>query len=267
MKLKKLVIFGIMSATLLAQSTIVFADSSVTTEKSDASVASKFSYQTGVAIVSIPTDLSLSKDEAQNAYTNAGQLSAYGDIDERLKLKVKASHTIDYTSDDTDVTGDVYFGTGDNVAYWSADQLKAGVASASAKATQAVTIKVGNANQIESKEYSGNLTFDIGLVDKSEFEDLSETDESKFTYKVITSSTGLSDTFSYKTGVDTTDTVEYTPKIGTVVITGLTSEALDEGINTIVTPKTIDGKKVTAIAMENIAYSGAKKLYVSEGVE
>ena len=252
MKLKRLVTLGIVSITLLSQSTMVFADSPVTTEKSSAEAPSSFSYDTGSAIVSIPTDLSPEADRASNTYKKEDEVSARGNINKRLKLKVKAKKTIDYSrgSDDSEsLEGSVYFGTYNNVAYWSADQLKAGVDSADARVNQPLTIKVADANKVESAEYNGNLTFDIALVDVSDHEDLRETSADLFSYEVIPENEEPK-TYTYKTGVDTTETYTYTPEAGTIRITGLAQGTSYRSIpETIVTPKEIDGKKVTEVSM------------------
>lgn len=284
MKLKRLVTLGVVSITLLSQSTMVFADSPVTTEKSSAEAPSSFSYDTGSAIVSLPTDLSPEANRASNTYMKEDEVSARGNINKRLKLKVKAKKTIDYSrgSDDSEkLEGSVSFGTYNNVAYWSADQLKAGVASADARVNQPLTIKVADANKVESAEYNGNLTFDIALVDVSDHEDLRETSADLFSYEVIPANESPK-TYTYKTGVDTTETYTYTPEAGTIRITGLAQGTSYQSIpETIVTPKEIDGKKVTEVSM----YVGVnshgtlvprgdenkevrtKNIYISEGVK
>ena len=281
MKLKRLVTLGVVSITLLSQSTMVFADSPVTTEKSSAEAPSSFSYGTGSAIVSLPTDLSPEADRASNTYMKADEVSARGNINKRLKLKVKAKKTIDYSrgSDDSEkLEGSVYFGTYNNVAYWSADQLKAGADSADARVSQPLTIKVADANKVESAEYNGNLTFDIALVDVSDHEDLAETSADLFSYEVIPANESPK-TYTYKTGVDTTETYTYTPEAGTIRITGLAQGIIYNSLpETIVTPKEIDGKKVTEVDIdydyslvpEDNEYRGSartKNIYISEGVK
>lgn len=278
MKLKRLVTLGVVSITLLSQSTMVFADSPVTTEKSSAEAPSSFSYDTGEAIVSIPTDLSPEADRASNTYKKEDRVSARGNINKRLKLKVKAKKTINYSSDSESLKGSVSFGTYNNVAYWSADQLKAGVDSADARVNQPLTIKVADANKVESAEYNGNLTFDIALVDVSDHEDLAETSANLFSYEVIPANESPK-TYTYKTGVDTTETYTYTPEAGTIRITGLAQGTSYGSIpETIVTPKEIDGKKVTEVDIgydyglvpRDDDYRGSartKNLYISEGVK
>lgn len=159
MRRKYLATLAIVTA-LITSVVPVYADYSKAGDTGSQEISSSFDVSAddfGGLIVSIPNDIPLSYDKESNAYSGQDYVKVSGYLDSDLRIKITAPDTIEFTNDDSKLTGTVSFGEDGNVEYWTSDECMSGVVQ------KELGVTVSDLSDIHTGHYSGAITVDVEI--------------------------------------------------------------------------------------------------------
>lgn len=173
--MKRLVAVLLTGIMLMSNGVVAFAsDLSVSGGTASGSTPTSFEVDTSILggdlVVSIPAEMVLTYDSANEKFTNTDVVTAKGRITASKRLEVQVPSEIEYeNADDTTikVSGSVDFGSTSmnnmEKGYWSAAELLTGLTATPVERDIVVDVNKADISYIGT--YSTNITYSISVVD------------------------------------------------------------------------------------------------------